>query len=75
MSPTGGVELLSTLEADAALTVNPSAKQGLSEMAILFRLLKAYNVLDKVKSFTHSSSVDIDLYFLSSHSTCLSHED
>ena len=67
----GGVELLSRLEADAALTANPSAKQGLSEMAILFRLLNAYNVLDKVTSFIHTFLIDIDLYFLSSLSICL----
>jgi histidyl-tRNA synthetase len=40
----GGPELLRTLEADATLTSNPSAKQGISEMAILFRLLDAYQV-------------------------------
>ncbi|PPQ83242.1 hypothetical protein CVT26_014765, partial [Gymnopilus dilepis] len=43
----GGPDLLAQLEADATLTANPSAKQGLSDMAILFRLLKAYKVIDK----------------------------
>jgi histidyl-tRNA synthetase len=30
---------------------NESAKQGLSDMALLFTLLRAYNVLDRVRSF------------------------
>jgi histidyl-tRNA synthetase len=30
---------------------NPSAKQGISDMDILFTLLRAYKVLDKVGSF------------------------
>ena len=46
----GGPELLSQLEADSTLTSNESAKQGLSDMAILFNLLKAYNALDKVST-------------------------
>jgi histidyl-tRNA synthetase len=36
------------LKADAALMANPSAKQGISDMDILFTLLRAYKVLDKV---------------------------
>ena len=49
-TPLGGPELLSQLEADSTLTSNKSAKQGLSDMAILFSLLKAYNALDKVST-------------------------
>ena len=45
----GGPDLLSQLENDASLTLNKSAKQGLTDMGILFTLLKAYDVLDKVK--------------------------
>ena len=44
----GGLDLLAQLEKDASLTSNKSAKQGLTDMGILFTLLKAYNVLDKV---------------------------
>lgn len=47
---TGGAELLEKLLADADLTANPSAKTGLSEMGILFKLLKAYKVIDKVNN-------------------------
>ncbi|KAF8959408.1 hypothetical protein BDZ97DRAFT_1922934 [Flammula alnicola] len=44
----GGPELLMQLEADMTLTANKSAKQGISDMGILFTLLEAYNVIDKV---------------------------
>ena len=47
-SNVGGEELLSKLLADANLTANASAKQGLEEVEKLFVLLKAYNVMDKV---------------------------
>ena len=40
----GGPELLRVLENDAALTANVNSKAGISEMAILFRLLDAYQV-------------------------------
>jgi histidyl-tRNA synthetase len=40
---------------------NASAKQGLGEMEILFRLLKAYNVIDKV-SFDMSLARGLDYY-------------
>ena len=46
--PLGGQDLLDNLRADAKLTANASAKQGLDEMALLFTLLKAYGVFDKV---------------------------
>jgi hypothetical protein len=48
---TGGPSLLDHLTADASLTANESAKQGLADMALLFSLLRAYNVLDRVCSF------------------------
>jgi len=47
---TGGPSLLEQLTADAALMANGSAKQGLAEMGLLFTLLRAYNVLDRVRS-------------------------
>ncbi len=37
------------LEADATLMANANAKQGVAEMRILFGLLKAYKVIDKVR--------------------------
>jgi histidyl-tRNA synthetase len=49
LSP-GGPELLTKLLADSSLTANQSAKQGLAEMSILFTLLRAYKVMDKVIS-------------------------
>ncbi|KIM41651.1 hypothetical protein M413DRAFT_444910 [Hebeloma cylindrosporum] len=57
----GGPELLSQLETDSTLTSNKSAKQGLSDMSILFNLLKAYNALDKV-SFDLSLARGLDYY-------------
>ena len=44
----GGEELLDTLLTDSTLTANARAKEGLSEMSILFRLLRAYKIMDKV---------------------------
>jgi len=49
---TGGPSLLDLLKADAALMANPSAKQGISDMDILFTLLRAYKVLDKVSCYS-----------------------
>ena len=34
--------------ADEALMANASARQGLENMGLLFKLLKAYNALDRV---------------------------
>jgi len=34
--------------ADQALMANPNAKQGLENMGLLFKLLRAYKALDKV---------------------------
>lgn len=70
----GGPELLALLEANEALSSNKSAKQGLSEMSILFGLLKAYKILNKVSISKFIS----DLIKINSgplqrfHSTCLS---
>ncbi|KAH9486033.1 Histidine--tRNA ligase, mitochondrial [Psilocybe cubensis] len=57
----GGPELLALLEADELLSSNKSAKQGLSEMSILFGLLKAYKILDKI-SFDMSLARGLDYY-------------
>ncbi|KAL0952083.1 hypothetical protein HGRIS_008719 [Hohenbuehelia grisea] len=57
----GGAELLDQLVADSTLTANPSAKQGLDEMKILFTLLRAYRVMDKV-SFDLSLARGLDYY-------------
>ena len=46
---TGGPSLLGQLKADEALMSNPSAKDGILEMELLFTLLGAYSVLDKVR--------------------------
>ena len=45
----GGPDLLEKLNGDGTLTANKSAKAGLAEMGLLFSLLRAYNVLDKVR--------------------------
>jgi len=47
----GGRPLLDRLLADATLTANAKAKQGLNEMVILFTFLEAYKITDKVASF------------------------
>jgi histidyl-tRNA synthetase len=47
----GGRPLLDPLLADATLTANAKAKQGLDEMVILFTFLDAYKITDKVASF------------------------
>jgi histidyl-tRNA synthetase len=44
----GGPSLLDQLKADETLMSNASAKDGILEMELLFTLLGAYNVLDKV---------------------------
>lgn len=43
----GGVELLDNLMADEALMANASARQGLENMDLLFKLLRAYKALDR----------------------------
>ncbi|KAG1879642.1 histidyl-tRNA synthetase [Suillus tomentosus] len=57
----GGPSLLDILKADATLMANPSAKQGISDMDILFTLLRAYKVLDKI-SFDMSLARGLDYY-------------
>ncbi|CAA7269768.1 unnamed protein product [Cyclocybe aegerita] len=57
----GGPELLSLLEGDATLTANASAKQGLSDMSILFTLLKAYGIIERI-SFDMSLARGLDYY-------------
>ena len=57
----GGEALLETLTADAALMGNARAKEGINEMGILFRLLKAYQVIDKI-SFDLSLARGLDYY-------------
>ena len=44
----GGRQLLDQFLADATLTANTRAKQGLNEMGILFTFLDAYKITDKV---------------------------
>lgn len=44
----GGEDLLTTLESDAALMKNPSAKAGIEEMSSLFTYLRSYKIVDKV---------------------------
>ncbi|TFL03302.1 hypothetical protein BDV98DRAFT_581307 [Pterulicium gracile] len=57
----GGLDLLEKLQNDATLMANASAKAGLGEMALLFRLLDAYNVTDKI-SFDMSLARGLDYY-------------
>ncbi|KAG1783407.1 hypothetical protein EV702DRAFT_1062102 [Suillus placidus] len=57
----GGPSLLDLLKADATLMANPSAKEGISDMDILFTLLRAYKVLDKI-SFDMSLARGLDYY-------------
>jgi histidyl-tRNA synthetase len=51
--------LLDQLLADATLTANAKARQGLDEMGVLFTFLDAYRITDKVLSF-HGSWELID---------------
>ncbi|KAF7288157.1 Histidyl-tRNA synthetase [Mycena chlorophos] len=57
----GGPALLEQLLADPNLTANASAKQGLDEMGLLFTLLRAYDVVDKL-SFDLSLARGLDYY-------------
>ncbi len=43
-----GPELLSQLEFYTLLVSHKRAKEGLADMSILFNLLKAYGILDKI---------------------------
>lgn len=57
----GGRPLLDQLLADATLTANAKAKQGLDEMGTLFTFLDAYKIADKV-SFDLSLARGLDYY-------------
>ncbi|KAH9964109.1 histidyl-tRNA synthetase [Russula dissimulans] len=57
----GGRPLLDQLLADATLTANAKAKQGLDEMVILFTFLDAYKITDKI-SFDLSLARGLDYY-------------
>ncbi|KAF8630694.1 hypothetical protein AX15_002768 [Amanita polypyramis BW_CC] len=57
----GREELLVRLLADTTLTSNPSAKQGLADMELLFTLLEAYKVSDRI-SFDLSLARGLDYY-------------
>ncbi|KAH8831331.1 histidyl-tRNA synthetase [Flagelloscypha sp. PMI_526] len=57
----GAEDLLEKLLQDTTLTSNKSAKAGLDDMAILFSLLKAFRVLDKI-SFDLSLARGLDYY-------------
>ena len=57
----GGRELLAELKADAALTQNARAVEGLEDMELLFQYLEVYGVLDRV-SFDLSLARGLDYY-------------
>ncbi|KAJ7157316.1 hypothetical protein C8R46DRAFT_1004259 [Mycena filopes] len=57
----GGPSLLEQLSADEALMANASAKQGITEMGLLFTYLRAYGVIDKL-SFDLSLARGLDYY-------------
>ncbi|EFI28773.1 histidine-tRNA ligase [Coprinopsis cinerea okayama7 len=58
---TTSLELLEWLKKDEKLTGNKSAKEGLEEVELLFRYLKAYGVLPRV-SFDLSLARGLDYY-------------
>jgi hypothetical protein len=47
----GGPSLVDLLRGDKDLIDNPSIKEGLADMELLFNLLKSYRVLNKVCAF------------------------
>ncbi|KAI0299802.1 hypothetical protein BC826DRAFT_1090416 [Russula brevipes] len=57
----GSRPLLDQLLADATLTANSKAKQGLNEMGVLFTFLDAYRISDKI-SFDLSLARGLDYY-------------
>ncbi|KLO20628.1 histidyl-tRNA synthetase [Schizopora paradoxa] len=57
----GGQELLEALQTNRTLTSNKRAKEGLDEMSILFSLLNAYGIVDKI-SFDLSLARGLDYY-------------
>lgn len=60
----GGEDLLETLQNDSELMANARAKEGISEMALLFKLLKAYKVMDKVCTIDLSDRILADMISL-----------
>ncbi|KAJ7894552.1 hypothetical protein B0H13DRAFT_1719217 [Mycena leptocephala] len=57
----GGPSLLEQLVADEMLMANANAKQGISDMGLLFTYLRVYGVLDKI-SFDLSLARGLDYY-------------
>ncbi|KAK7045641.1 Cytoplasmic and mitochondrial histidine tRNA synthetase [Paramarasmius palmivorus] len=57
----GGPDLLEQLLGNTTLVANANAKQGLEDMGLLFKLLAAYNVVDKI-SFDLSLARGLDYY-------------
>lgn len=57
----GGEDLLETLQNDPELMANARAKEGIYEMALLFKLLKAYKVIDKVCTIDLSDRILADM--------------
>ncbi|KAK1232163.1 Cytoplasmic and mitochondrial histidine tRNA synthetase [Marasmius sp. AFHP31] len=57
----GGLTLLEQLRSDTTLTANARAKEGIEEMGLLFTLLDAYGVLEKI-SFDLSLARGLDYY-------------
>ena len=57
----GSRELLEKLQADATLTANESANQGLADMELLFGYLTTFQVLDRI-SFDMSLARGLDYY-------------
>ncbi|KAF8204251.1 hypothetical protein K438DRAFT_1932324 [Mycena galopus ATCC 62051] len=57
----GGPSLLEQLTADETLMANANAKQGVSDMGLLFTYLRVYGVLDKI-SFDLSLARGLDYY-------------
>lgn len=41
---------------------NENAKQGVADMALLFKLLRAYNVLDRVRSLNRYYMLQLTFY-------------
>ncbi|KAJ7146418.1 hypothetical protein C8R44DRAFT_601080 [Mycena epipterygia] len=57
----GGPSLLEQLSADEVLMANTNAKQGITDMGLLFTYLRVYGVLDKI-SFDLSLARGLDYY-------------
>ncbi|PNS20883.1 histidine-tRNA ligase [Sphaceloma murrayae] len=57
----GGRDLLESLQADATLSANETAKQGLADMELLFNYLDIFSVYDRV-SFDMSLARGLDYY-------------